>query len=505
MNWVLVAFGLVAAGPAALRFLRVAQREHYLAGSTMRFAVRWWAGTGPLNLGLAMIGVAGLAVAPWWRWAALVPIGVAAIGPLGLGLRGSSSPLSWTKRLRRLAAIVGGLVALLISAGAVGGFLAVVGAVIAFGLPALIDLGLILASPLEARLGRRWIDRARGKLASVAPRVLAITGSYGKTTTKEYVRLLLADHAQVVASPASFNNAMGLARAINEHLAPGTEIFVAEMGTYGPGEIAALCSWIPPEVAIITAIGPVHLERFGSLERTLQAKSEILAEATVAVLNIDDERLADLADRQEGLRRVVRCSARDTRADVCVLDHGGSQEVWTRGALLARLDPPVAFPTNVACAIGAALAMGLAPDSIGSLLAGAGRPAHRQTISESKLGFTIIDDTYNSNPAGAAAGLKLLAELGVEGRRALVTPGMVELGKDQVLANTRLAEGAVAVATDILIVGRTNRQSLLKGTNAGGASVMVVDSRREAVEWVRGNLGRGDVVLYENDLPDHYP
>jgi UDP-N-acetylmuramoyl-tripeptide--D-alanyl-D-alanine ligase len=101
--------------------------------------------------------------------------------------------------------------------------------------------------------------------------------------------------------------------------------------------------------------------------------------------------------------------------------------------------------------------------------------------------------------------LQLLEEIGSGARRVLVTPGMVELGTDQVTENVRLAAQAAEVATDILIVGLTNRRALVKGTEGGRASVMVVDSRPEAVEWVRANLGRGDVVLYENDLPDHYP
>jgi len=87
----------------------------------------------------------------------------------------------------------------------------------------------------------------------------------------------------------------------------------------------------------------------------------------------------------------------------------------------------------------------------------------------------------------------------------LVTPGMVELGFDQQNANRRMAAEAAGVATDVIIVGRTNRKPLLAGTSEGSASVMVVDSRPAAVDWVRKNLSRGDVVLYENDLPDHYP
>lgn len=505
MTWALLLLGLAAAVPASLRFLRVAQREHYITGSSMRFAVRWWAGTGLGNLALVLAGIAGLAGSPWWDWLAVFPVAAGALGPLGLGLRGTTAPLRWTGRLRRLAFVTGLLTLIVAAAGAASGRAAVAGAVSAFLMPILVDLALAAATPIEAVLGKRWIEQAGSKLVSIGPRVLAITGSYGKTTTKEYARLLLDSGFQTVVSPASFNNAMGLARTINEHLTPGTEVFVAEMGTYGPGEIAALCSWIPPEVGVITAIGPVHLERFGSLERTLQAKAEIVAGARVAVLNIDDELLAGLADRLAGERRVIRCSAKDSSADVCVREEAGRQEVWIGGAFVTALDPPPAFATNVACAIGAAVALGFDQNSIASSLVRAGRPAHRQTVSQSELGFTIIDDTYNSNPAGAKAGLAMLGELGSGARRVLVTPGMVELGAAQAKANTEMAAHAAGIATDILIVGRTNRRALLRGTAGGAASVIVVDSRSQAVEWVRTHLGLGDVVLYENDLPDHYP
>ncbi len=202
---------------------------------------------------------------------------------------------------------------------------------------------------------------------------------------------------------------------------------------------------------------------------------------------------------------MIRCSAVETGVDVCVYSGDAGQEVWVRGERVGIIEPPVAFATNAACAIGAAVAFGVDPVEAGRLLAGADRPAHRQTVAESELGFTIIDDTYNSNPAGAAAGLRLLSELGEAGRRVLVTPGMVELGPEQAAENEKMARDAAGAATDILIVGWTNRRALLAGASGGAASVMVVDSRPEAVAWVRSNLARGDAVLYENDLPDHYP
>lgn len=502
MNW--LSLGLVAAAPAAMRWLRVAQREHYLPGAAARFAIRWWMST-PANVLLAMAGLIGLAVTPWWGGAALIPAAIAAAGPIGLGMRGRSAPLAWTARLRRVAGLTGVLVALLGVAGLLFDLAGPTLALATLGLPVVVDLALLALQPVERVFGSKWIETARRKLEAIRPRVIAITGSYGKTTTKEYLRLLLAGRQDVVASPASFNNAMGLARTINENLTPGTGVLIAEMGTYGIGEIADLCSWIPPEVGVITAIGPVHLERFGSLDTTLRAKAEILERATTAVLNVDDPRLAALAGARSEKQQVVRCSAQDVSADVCVLSRPDGQEVLVGGRVVGLLNPPVGFPTNVACAIGAALAVGLDERAISAALGGADRPAHRQTLSRSDLGFTIIDDTYNSNPAGAATGLELLVDLGREGRRVLVTPGMVELGSTQFQENHDMARHAAEVVTEVVVVGKTNRAALVKGAEGGSASVIVVDDRRQAVDWVRANLSTGDVVLYENDLPDHYP
>ena len=121
-------------------------------------------------------------------------------------------------------------------------------------------------------------------------------------------------------------------------------------------------------------------------------------------------------------------------------------------------------------------------------------------------GVTVIDDTYNANPAGAAAALRLLARSAPNGRRVVVTPGMIELGPLQDRENADFARAAAtSVATDVIVVGRTNRTALLAGARGGAAQVRSVDRREQAVAWVRETLGAADAVLYENDLPDHYP
>ncbi len=202
-----------------------------------------------------------------------------AAGPLGLSLRGRTSPLAWTRRLRRLAAAWALFEVVLVVVGVVSGLASVLAVVAALAVPLGVDLACRAMSPLELRLSAHFVDEAAARLQRVAPIVVAITGSYGKTSTKGHIACLVGTARTVVATPASFNNRAGLARAVNEHLAEGTEVFVAEMGTYGPGEIADLCRWCPPDIAVITAIGPVHLERFGSEDRIVEAKSEIIETA----------------------------------------------------------------------------------------------------------------------------------------------------------------------------------------------------------------------------------
>jgi UDP-N-acetylmuramoyl-tripeptide--D-alanyl-D-alanine ligase len=359
-----------------------------------------------------------------------------------------------------------------------------------FMIAGLVDLALWILRPYEKRSGNEWVKKAAAKLNSVGSEVVAITGSYGKTTTKNYLAHLLGGWRRVVASPASFNNRMGLARAINENLVPGTEVFIAEMGTYGYGEIAELCEWLPPKVAAMVSVGPVHLERFGSTRDIALAKSEILDKAQVGVICVDYPELRRIADERKDDLRIVEVSA-----------HEGIHVAGDR----VMDAPDGVFAENLAIALGICAALGLDLADVISRAQDMPKTEHRQSKTTGTAGFTIIDDTFNSNPAGARSALLELVNAAGTGRSAVVTPGMVEMGARQEAENEDFAKAVAAVADDLVVVGRTNREALIRGSANGKASVTVVKSREEAVAWVRENLGPGDAVLYENDLPDHYP
>jgi UDP-N-acetylmuramoyl-tripeptide--D-alanyl-D-alanine ligase len=506
---------LVAAFAAQLlRWLRVLQREHYQPLAMRLFLERWSSptvarvrknGTTSSRRPVTLTHVTLLLL--------LVSFGVRKVGlvafdsmvygllcPVGLSVRGRTSPLHWTRRLTTVA-IVATIGALgLVVLGVLAHAELVVLALTVWTTPLLLSASVRVLGPLERRNAQRFVDEAQRRLARVAPTVIAITGSYGKTSTKNHLADLLRPDG-AIATPKSFNNRAGLSRAINEGLADGTPVFIAEMGTYGVGEIADLCAWCVPTLAIITAIGPVHLERMGSLDVIERAKFEITERARTVILNTDDPRLARWPSRL-GDRR-VRTAGSDAAADVRVVVEEGRWRVVIDGADVASVAPITSVqPTNVACAIAAALEVGLTAETVVARLGAITPVANRASVAVAPSGVVVIDDTFNANPASASASLATLRNLDLTGRRVVVTPGMIELGVEQFRENATLARKVRAMGAELLIVNRINAQALWEGCEGEAKRC---NTRDDAVAWVRSSLGPGDAVLYLNDLPDHYP
>jgi UDP-N-acetylmuramoyl-tripeptide--D-alanyl-D-alanine ligase len=218
-----------------------------------------------------------------------------------------------------------------------------------------------------------------------------------------------------------------------------------------------------------------------------------------------------LAEKAQQDGKVVwRCSAKSVDADVSVVREDGKLHVQTshlRGEmdLLVAAGPEVE-PGNVACAVAAALSLGVPTEIVASRLADLPGAPNRRNTRQSPNGMNIIDDTYNSNPAGANAAVALLVmKAAKNGQKVVVTPGMVELGPVQAAENAKFAAGAAGLATQLVVVGRTNARSLLEGAGTAGLPARTARNLADAVAWVSANLGPGDAVLYENHLPDHYP
>ncbi len=513
----LVVLGALGLGGAylaqLLRWLRVMQREHYLPGSASRFLSRWTSPTAPgaqarhptrrpLTLShILVVALIASLLAGRPLAAVVVSILYGLTCPTGLSLRGRTGRLRWTRRASTTAALVTALAAVIVALSMVASAAWAGGVIVVWLTPLLVDGAARVMLPLEDRRARVYVARAAARLATVRPRIVAITGSYGKTSTKQHLAHLLGD---ALATPGSYNNRAGISRTINEQLTDGTAVFIAEMGTYGPGEIRALCAWCPPEVAVVTAIGPVHLERMGSVGVIEEAKREITERALTVVLNGDDERLRSwVASLRDAGKKVLLAGSQAAGLDVRVRPEGEGWVVEVGDQSPRRLSAPVGLrASNVACAIAAGLALGRDLDELVTRAATLPAVTSRATVAVAPSGVTVVDDTYNANPASARAAVDLLLALDVPGRRVLVTPGMVELGRIQYGENLALGRRAAAHRIELVVVGRTNAVPLGVGYGEGARRV---NRRDQAVAWVRSALGPGDAVLYLNDLPDHYP
>jgi len=298
---------------------------------------------------------------------------------------------------------------------------------------------------------------------------------------------------------------MGLSKTINEHLVAGTSVFVAEMGMNAEGRIRELCTWFPPDIAAITVIGEAHMERLGSKEAIFRAKAEITEKAKTVVLPIDQPELRALAQKCERQNKtVITVSAQGKKADVVIDPELGTIK-YGPGDNPSPLDiPSFGHAINMAVALGIAWALEVPKDQALERLAHLPVAAHRAEVGESGHGVAIIDDTYNSNPLGATRAVQSGAALATKrkGPLVVVTPGMVELGPVQYQRNQQLATAVISAGGELMIVGRTNRKALLEG--ASGKATLF-DTRPDAVTAALHAAGERGVILYENDLPDHYP
>ena len=500
--WVLV--GTVSCTVSLWKWLRVAQREHYQPGRVSAIALIWNRAL-PVNWVLVALAVAGLAASYIFRPAGIAAIVLAVFWPWGMPITTKKTPLVVTGRVKRLLAVSVVLEIALATAAALGYPPAL--AAVLLALPALTDLALLITKPVEAALGRVYVAAAQRRLSEVAPLVVAITGSYGKTSTKSYASQLISGSKRTLASPASFNNLLGLSKAVNDALLPGIEVFIAEMGTYGPGEIERLCRLFEPSIAAITTIGEAHLERMRTRETIVAAKAEILERAHTAVLNIDVPELAELADTVAPDKTVLRCSASTTDCDIAVLAVKEQWRVYLDGTLRAEIPaPPTGHRINLAVAVAIARSVGVDDERIVAALGNLPQPPHRAEVATTGDGTVVIDDTYNSNPEGAAAAIRAAMELARDGATVwTITPGMIELGTMQRDRNRALAREATAAPNmRLVITGYVNRRDLLAGATDRARTIIVKDLAA-ARRLIEKEAAPGDVLLYENDLPSHYP
>jgi UDP-N-acetylmuramoyl-tripeptide--D-alanyl-D-alanine ligase len=512
-------FFIVFAARRLLTYLHLFQQEEYDGRRFLAWLIDNRAWDRRLSLALAAIFAAqlGLQGAPPGVFAALA--GAACLGIATFERdprRTGKKPLVMTARAKRIYWVALALAAGIGLAAVLWSDLVLVWIMAVQLVPiALIGANLLLA-PFEARVQARYWREARAVLARTNPMVIAVTGSYGKTSVKHILGHVLETAGPTLITPGSVNTAMGIARTIRERLGPHHRYFVVEMGAYGIGSIRRLCALTPPRIGIISAIGKAHYERFKSLDAVARAKFE-LAEAVrdnggtliVASDVMEFPGPREFVERHPD--RVVTVGADDTsglvikslrqEADGIVAAITWRGEGYELRAPLFGLHQG----SNIALAFAAACTLGMTPDDVVASLRSTPQIAHRLEVKRQGDGPIVIDDAYNSNPVGFASALALLDALRQPGgRRILVTPGMAELGSEHEAEHARIGRLA-ASHVDVLVAIAPHLVAPLVAAFAEGApdrDIVSCPSFADAQSWLDRNLAGHDVVLIENDFPD---
>ncbi|MBQ8438764.1 MAG: UDP-N-acetylmuramoyl-tripeptide--D-alanyl-D-alanine ligase [Alistipes sp.] len=384
-------------------------------------------------------------------------------------------------------------------------------------MPVVMLLANVINMPLEAAISRWYYNDAKRILRSMPDlKIIGVTGSFGKTSTKHYLYRILSERYNVLMTPGNFNTTLGVIRTIREHLKPHHQIFIVEMGAKQVGDIREICELVHPTIGVVTAVGEMHLETFGSLENVRRTKFELIDSLPadgVAVVNLDSEPIAQATlqtcrtigygvDNAKAEYQALQVDYSPTQTTFAVRkgeteSEGYATHLAGRGNIL-----------NLLAAIAVADIFGISEALQKRAIRQIEQIEHRLSIKHTGT-VTIIDDAYNSNPAGAAMALEVLREFNrSEGaRRIVVTPGFVEMGESQYRNNRELGR-QIALSADIaVVVNRTNRDAIVEGLREAEfeqQNIVQADSFAEASAFLAGTMRVGDIVLYENDLPDSF-
>ena len=425
----------------------------------------------------------------------------------------AKTPLVFTARVKRLTVTF----CILLAAAVAGAYFlfdkrlsyAVLFAYYALS-PLFVFLANLINAPIEAVVRNYYLSDAKKILKSCPDlKIIGITGSYGKTSMKHFLTAILKQRYNVLMTPKNYNTPMGVTITARQYLRGYHEIFVCEMGAKKKGEIKELCDIVHPRDGIVPSIGPQHLESFKSMKNIISTKMALADNINggKAFLNIDNEYIA--AEKRDGavtygtspeadfFAKVVSVSKKGTTFTITYPD---KKEYTFTTCLLGAHNVQ-----NICGAVAIADSYGLTPEEIGEGISRIKAVPHRLELTE-KGSVTVIDDAYNSNPAGAKAALDVLSYF--EDLKILVTPGMVELGEKEEELNCEFGRQAASVCDFVVLVGTKRAVPIKKGLLEAGYSedkIYVAANIGEAMDKVYSlSTDKKKVVLLENDLPDNY-
>lgn len=438
--------------------------------------------------------------------------------------------LVFTQRVKRLFAIqiIFNVVAVAVaitllklfidSRSTVVAIMLVLGSVMVYFEPYILMVSNVIAKPIEERVNRKFFVMAQKKIRGMSDlKVVGITGSFGKTSTKFLMATILSEKYKTLKTPESYNTPMGVSKVINETLDSSYEAFVAEMGARNVGDIAEMGELVGHGVGVLTSVGPAHLETFKSIENIMKTKYEIIDSLPpdgIAVFNYENEYVRKLADGTKDKRKLVYgisdrenldVYARDIMVNATgsefILGNKDGSEISCKTNLLGEHNI-----LNLLAGAAVGLALGLTMEEIARGISKVEPVPHRLQLINPGTGVIIIDDAFNSNPVGSKAALEVLSQF-QEGRKIIITPGMIELGDEEYEANKEFGRNIGKHCDYAILVGKNRTKPIYEGVIESGFNannVFVVAKLDDATAKLQTIVRPKDVVLFENDLPDNF-
>jgi UDP-N-acetylmuramoyl-tripeptide--D-alanyl-D-alanine ligase len=371
----------------------------------------------------------------------------------------------------------------------------------------LANLSLISFEKLNRRKTKQQIRQKIESLKKQKLKVIGITGSYGKTSVKEYLYQILKTKYKVLKTPESFNTLFGIVAVIDYELDDSYDYFICEIGAYEIGEIKEICEVVKPDYSILTGINEQHIERFGSIENTTKAKFELaqyVGEAGISFVNADNERVfqnyKELAPFvkfygfEHGLLKIKDFYTNNSGSNFRLEIKDHVYELQTKLIGKGNIQ-------NVLAAISLAYELGVSFDQINLTVKNLNPIEHRLELKALENGLTIIDDSYSSNVTGFREAVDLLSEF-KDKVKIIATPGIVELGELNVKIHNELGSYAEKVCDKIFLISKTERTQALYDGVKDISKVTFINNLGEMTKLIE--IPADTIVLIENDLPDNY-
>ena len=373
-------------------------------------------------------------------------------------------------------------------------------------------VSLFALKPAEKLIAQHYINDAKKILRSVKGiKVIGITGSFGKTSTKYILSRILSEKYNVLHTPESFNTPMGVVRTIREKMRADDEIFVCEMGAKNVGDIKEICKIVNPDIGLITSVGAQHLETFKNLDNVFKTKFELFDAVSKkggkTFANGDNQIILEKADSSVTLYGTnknfgvyaenIKGGRNGATFDLVF----GEEKISVTTKLLGRHNV-----LNITGAAGVAYMLGVSAKDIAFAVSRLTPTEHRLEMKGSVNGSLLIDDAYNANPEGCLEAVNVLGSFD-DMKKVIITPGLVELGEKEYECNKALGSAAAKVCDKIIFVGKKRSAPLVEGATAENfkkEDLFIAASFKEAMEIYSGFADSNTVVLLENDLPDNY-